>query len=242
MTVQTVQGGIGRAKKKKKGGFFRKIGEAFKKGASFLWKGAAKINPVLVPARAAFLTMVKNNSGGIAKQMQRKGADKARKKWEALGGDWGHLKKAIEQGAKAPIKGIGAMDIDPQLTALLVEINRAANVQGIGALPAFAAILQAAKPIIEPILKILGIKLGEKEPEGGGAPVPDPAGADLAKQLEQIPPSPVTEQVQRAVQDPGTPNPSGGGGGGAEGGSSIPWVPIAIGGGVLLLLVNNRRR
>lgn len=239
MTVQTVQGGIGRAKKKK-GGFFRKIGEAFKKGASFLWKGAAKINPVLVPARAAFLTMVKNNSGGIAKQMQRKGADKARKKWEALGGDWGHLKKAIEQGAGAPIKGIGAMDIDPQLTALLLEVNRAAGVQGIGALPAFAAILQAAKPIIEPILKALGIKLGEKEPEGGGAPVADPASAELAKQLEQVPPSPVTEQVQRAVQDPGTPNT---GSGGAQTGGLPSWVlPVAIGGGALLLLSNNRRR
>lgn len=241
MTVQTVEGGIGRAKKK--GGFFRKIGEAFKKGASFLWKGAAKINPILVPARAAFLTMVKNNTGGIAKQMQRKGADKARKKWEALGGDWGHLKKAIEHGAKAPIKGIGAMDIDPQLTALLLEVNKAAGVQGIGAIPAFAAILQAAKPIIEPILKILGIKLGEKEPEGGGAPVPDPAGEQLAKELNNLPPSPVTDQVQRAVQDPGLPNP--GGGGGSDGGGgfmSQPWVPFAIGGGVLLLLMNNRRR
>lgn len=240
MTVETLQGtdDIG---KLKLGKFFKKVGDAFKKGASFLWKGAAKINPVLIPARAAFLSMVKNNTGGIATQMQRKGPDKAKKKWEALGGDWGHMKKAIEQGARSPIKGIGAMDIDPQLAAMLLEVNKAAGVQGVGAIPAFAAILQAAKPIIEPILKILGIKLGQKDAEDGGAPVPDPAGEELLKQLQQVPPSPVTTQIERAVQDPGTANTGRDTPGPAAGGN-IPWVPIAIGGGVLLLLVMNKRR
>lgn len=233
MNVETVQGDESIGKHGK--GFFAKIGDAFKKGASFLWKGAAKINPVLVPARAAFLAMVRNNSGGVARQMQRKGIDKAKRQWENLGGDFAVLQKAVKHGAGSAIKGIGAIEVAPELAAMLAEVNRAAGVQGIGVLP-FAAIIAAAKPILDKILKLLGIKLGEKEPEGGGPPVPDPAGAELARQIEQVGPSPVTEQVQRAVADPGTPNT-----GGAGGDGKIPWVPIGIGAAVLLLLTNRKR-
>lgn len=239
MNVETLQGieAIGKAKKK---GFFNKIGEAFKKGASFLWKGAAKINPILVPARAAFLVLVKNNTGGVAKQMQAKGIDKAKKMWSNLGGDFAVLQKAVKHGAGSAIKGIGAIDIPPELAAMLGEVNRAAGVQGIGVLP-FAAVIAAAKPILEKILSLLGIKLGEKPATDGGPPVADPASAELAKQLESVGPSPVTEQVQRAIAEPGTPNTGGAGAGTGTG--AIPWVPIGIGAAALLLLtMNNSRR
>lgn len=234
MTVETVQGAdIG---KLRLGKFFRKIGDAFAKGAKTVFRGLAKVNPVLIPARAAFLAMVRNNKGGVARKMQAKGIDKARRQWENLGGDFAKLQEAVKAGAGRPIQGIGAaMDIDPDLAAMLAEVQRAAGrpVKGVGAVPAFGAILEAAKPILEKILGILGIKLGE--PEAPGAPV-DPAEAELARAMEQAPPSPITERIREATADPGLPSPGGGGGG------NVPWVPLAIGAGALFLLSSRRNR
>lgn len=236
MNVQTVQGEeIG---KLRLGKFFRKIGDAFKKGASAVFKGLAKLNPVLIPARAAFLTMVRNNTGGVARKMQRKGIEKARRQWENLGGDFAKLQAAVKAGAGQPIKGIGAITtIDPELAAMLAEMRRAAGLpmQGVGAAPAFGAILEAAKPILEKILGILGIKLGEPEP--GEAP-PTTAEQELARAMENLPPNPITERITDAARDPGLPQPSGGG----SGGGLPSWVPWAFGGVALGALALSSRR
>lgn len=231
MNVETVQGYIG-----KRGGFFKRIGDAFKKGAKTVFRGLAKVNPVLVPARAAFLTMVRNNVGGVAKKLQRAGIDKARRKWENLGGDFAKLQAAVKEGAGAPIKGIGALNIDPELSALLSTIQEAAGspVRGVGAVPGFMAVLEAAKPILQAILSALGLKLGQAAP---GEAVP-PEERALVDQLQTVQDSPVTQRIQEATADPGTPNTGAGGGAGG----AIPWIPIAIGAGALLLLSSRKRR
>lgn len=96
-------------KKLKKG--VKKVGRAIKKGAGKVLKAAAKVFPVFVAGRAAFLTIVRNNWNGIAKKLAIafwKHPDKKNKilkRWRQFGGSKKALEKAMKKG-----KGIGMIN------------------------------------------------------------------------------------------------------------------------------------
>lgn len=94
MNVYTLSGtdDIGRAKRKKKkrGGFFRKLG-----------KGLKKIG--LAIPRRAFRTLVALNVRGMATKMARaikKNPNPLKNTWEKVGGKFSELQKSINRGAK----------------------------------------------------------------------------------------------------------------------------------------------
>jgi len=111
-----------------------KIKAAIKRGA----KIAVKINPATASARNSFLLMVKLNVFNMARRLNaliERNPDKLRKFWEKIGGNYNNLVKNIRQGAKVKAPAI------PQ--------------QGVGALPAVAAAIAAATPVVVKIVSLL---------------------------------------------------------------------------------------
>lgn len=138
-----------RAERKAAGkGIFRKIGAAVKKGAQFVYKGAAKLNPVLAGARVAVLSLVRQNAGGLADTFRQAGAEKMRKRWENLGGDFAKLQQAVEKGAGQRITG-------------LVEHDDVIGVAPVAA-AGVGKLWEVAKPIIEKLLSVLGIGVSKE--------------------------------------------------------------------------------
>lgn len=150
-------------------GIFRKIGAAIKKGAGFVFKGAAKLNPVLVGARAAVLSLVSKNTFGLADAFLKGGADKARKKWEAVGGDFAKLQQAVQQGAGQRITGLDDYDELPYSMQPGGVIGVAPVAAGAAA-GGIAKLWAIAKPIIEKLLGALGVRLEGKLKQAIDAP------------------------------------------------------------------------
>ncbi len=85
---------------------------------------AAKINPIMVLGRGAFLQMVKWNVRAWAKNMnyllQTKGlafSDPLGLKWYLLGGDWNHLMAAVEEGKDKKMIGFTGAEITAMIVA-----------------------------------------------------------------------------------------------------------------------------
>lgn len=139
-------------------GIFRKIGNAIKKGASFAFKGLAKVNPVLAGARTAVLSLVAKNALGLADTLRKAGAEKARKKWEAVGGDFAKLQKAVEKGAGQRITGVDDYEDLPGSMTPGQVIGVAPLAAGVAA-SGLTKLWTLAKPIVQKLLEALGVRL-----------------------------------------------------------------------------------
>lgn len=186
-------------------GFFKDVGKFFKKVGKGIANVVNKVNPILVAGRAAFLSLVRDNSGGIAKKLNSK-RDKVLEVWVTLGGDKGHLKSALDAGG---IRGIGALP-DPAyygegigILPLLATAASTVLQDGSGAAPGpdgqaskpglLAKVFAIAKPLLSMILKLVGINLDPKEP--------------VAQAIEQVPTTSETVKVEAAVEQAVQPKP-----------------------------------
>jgi hypothetical protein len=127
-----------------------------------------RVNPLFVAARAAFLGLVAGNFNGLADKMVAKGPEKVRSKWEGFGGDWGKLQEAIAKGA-GTAQGIG---FTPLLFPVLDSLAQGGRLPPEG-VPSdtgrtgggsLAGLWKIAKPVIEPLLSLLGINPRDIEP------------------------------------------------------------------------------
>jgi len=213
-------------------GIFQKIGKALKKGAAFIHKGAAKLNPVLVGGRAAFLDAMRRNIFGLASTLAKKDQAKLRKKWENLGGDYDKLKAAIEKGSGQPVTGLDDYDNFPSaqmpdqvigVAPLVLAAGKmllssgggsgaaAGAAAGGGGGNIFQKIIGIARPIIEAVLKVFGIKLAPKD----------------QAQLDAVPKSAEGDAVEAQMKD--AEDPTSGGGAGFNSGK-VPVSLIALAG------------
>ncbi|MCH9736002.1 MAG: hypothetical protein K0U78_15870 [Actinomycetia bacterium] len=172
---------------------------AFRDAGRFLASLVNVANPVLVAGRAAFLKLVRSNVAGLATSLQPKLGDKLKNKWKALGGDYSILAKAVRAGAS---RGIGVVPMS------LVAASTAGGNSG-GGKDGVLGLWAKAKPIIEDILKALGISL-------------DPADASSSASI------PTDPGVQGAVDDAD---------GDAEGKNN--WLPVLLLAGAVLALSDN---
>lgn len=144
--------GVGRTKKTKeqKRNRKEKIKAAIKKRGKVL----LKFNPATVSSRNAFLLLVKINAFNLGRRLFKATKNptvknKLKSFWEKIGGSYKNLEKNILQGAKqkAPVE----------------------SVAGIGVVPAIAAAIAAATPIVLKItqfLKSAGIDVKDLEKKG----------------------------------------------------------------------------
>ena len=140
MSLVTISG-IGRRskadRKKRKAEVINKVKGRMKRGLKLL----VKLNPATLASRNAFLLMVKLNLFGLARNLvkvQQQKESELKKFWEKIGGNYSSLVKSINEGKN---KG-----------------HHKAN--GVGALPAIAAAIAAATPIIlkiKSLLKSVGV-------------------------------------------------------------------------------------
>lgn len=153
--ILTGDEGLGKAKKggapkKKKKGFFKKIGEGIKKVGKFV----VKFNPATIAARNGFLLALKLNVGKMSTRLKwafatpeqakakgvspaaveraKKAMAKVEKIFTKIGGKASNLKKAILSGKKGRLNGLGQLGVAP-----------------------LAAAVAAATPIITAVIKIL---------------------------------------------------------------------------------------
>jgi len=233
-------------------GIFRKIGKAVKEGAKKVVKGLARLNPVLAGARTAFLSAIKNNAFGLADKLSKVDRAKLRKKYETLGGKWDNLAEALSQGTGQRITGIydeldelpypttpeaviGAIPLLATAATSLLGGGGAAAGAGAAAAGAkagggFLKILELAKPLIEPILKLFGIELKGKEKE----------------EYDAVTETPEAKQIRELADDAMDPNTGGGEGyvgGKSDGSGGLGGnLPLIIGGAALLLIFATKKR
>lgn len=186
-------------------GFFKDVGKFFKKVGKAVANVVNKVNPILVAGRAAFLSLVRDNSGGMATKLNSK-RDKVLEVWTTLGGDKAILKKALDHGA---VNGIGALP-DPAyygdgigILPILATAASSLLQDGSGAAPGpdgqaskpglLAKVFAIAKPLLGMILKMVGINLDPKEP--------------LAQAVADVPATPETVKVTEAVEQAVQPKP-----------------------------------
>jgi hypothetical protein len=211
-----------KAKREQRKAEGKTFGQRVKKGLKKVASGLARVNPVLVGGRAAFLEAVKGNLLGLASKLAKVDQGKLKDKFEGLGGRWKNLKTAIEKGAGAPVTGI----YDDAY--MLPDSMMANQVIGVAPLAAGAvakglpAILQAAKPFIEPILKIFGIVLDRKEKE----------------QLDAVGDAPDAPEVRKSIEQ-AERDAEGGDDGGGLGGNM---TPLLIGGAALAAILLLRKK
>ena len=206
-----------REERKKAGkGIFRKIGNAIKKGAQFVHKGAAKLNPILAGARVAVLSLVAKNAGGLADSMRAKGADKMRRTWENLGGDFAKLQAAVEKGAGQRMTGLFDYGDLPGGS----QPNEVIGVAPMVAAGGVSKLWEVAKPIIEKLLSVVGIRVSK----------------EVEKALD-VPDSEETKAIRAQAEDALDPN-TGQGPGSNGGGAAIS--PLVLGGLAALLIFATR--
>ena len=214
-------------------GVFRKIGTALKKAGGFVFKGLAKLNPVLAGARVAFLSLVAKNAGGIADKMHKEGAAKMRKKWEKLGGDFAKLQKAVKKGTGRTITGfIGSADLGPDDDPELMAAEDAAAEGKDTTL--MDKLWELAKPILESFFPGLGVKVstgadGKKKVQVTGSGEVE---ARLKRELQRVinvKESPQTQAVREQLSDAIDPNTGAGAGynSGESKVSPMVWVGLA---------------
>lgn len=156
-------------------GIQQEIGLSFKKLGKGIKKAAKKVSLknisrglkaiALLPTRKAFLALVALNVRGLAARLSKANPNKVAEMWVKFGGKGSVLTSAINKGKTRKailgggrikaIKGIG-----------YVHYQEEDAIGEIGALPAVAAALAAATPIVIAALKLLK---GENVPETEGA-------------------------------------------------------------------------
>jgi hypothetical protein len=207
-----------REERKKAGkGIFRKIGAAIKKGAQFIYKGAAKLNPVLAAARVATLSLVAKNAGGLADSMRQAGADKMRRKWENLGGDFAKLQQAVEKGAGQRITGLLEYEDLPNS----MRPGQVIGVAPVAAASGISKLWEVAKPIIEQLLRAVGIRVSKE-----------------VQTALDVPDSEETKAIRAQAED--ALNPETGEGEGSNGGGAAI-SPLMLGGLAALLIFATRK-
>jgi hypothetical protein len=149
-------------RKKNKKGFFRKVGQAVKKGAQKAVKAIVRFNPLSIAARNGFLLFLKLNikkvasrlKWGYATQQQATAKGVSTQQWEKskkalskieklfadkLQGKKSALKNAILKGKAGGLNGFGG--------------DEEVDIRGLGVAP--AAALAAAAPVIAAAMKIM---------------------------------------------------------------------------------------
>jgi hypothetical protein len=165
MKVQAIQG---REERQRRREARRKRREERRERGDAWWQklGAAakKVAPPLVAARAAMLALVSANFNGLADKMARANPERARDKWEAMGGEWDKMEAAIRKGG-GTVQGIGFV---PLVLPTILSLNAGGAPVAPGAPAAkgggLAALWKIATPILAPILKLLGIDLAPVAP------------------------------------------------------------------------------
>lgn len=140
------------------GGFFSKIASAVKDVSKKVVQTVKKIG--LAVPRNSYLGLVALNVHGFASSLEKTiAADekKVRSKWESLGGDFGKLRGAVNQGKKKK----HLFDGD-SMVVLSEESESSVRVQTLSN-PGFAAAIASAAPIIAAIAPLL--KAFVKDPE-----------------------------------------------------------------------------
>lgn len=130
-------------------------------------QGLNRLNPLFVGARAAVLALVAGNFNGLADKMRAANPDRARAKWEGFGGDWAKMQEAMSKGA-GTAQGVG---FSPLLIPVIDMLAQGGPVPDGPPAPGrdgsgggLASLWKVAKPIIEPILSLLGINPGAVAP------------------------------------------------------------------------------
>lgn len=149
-------------RKKNKKGFFRKVGQAVKKGAQKAVKAIVRFNPLSIAARNGFLLFLKLNIKKVASRLKWAYATQQQAVAKGVSTQqWEKSKKALSkieklfadklQGKKSALKnailkgkagGLNGFDGDEEV-----------DIRGLGAAP--AAALAAAVPVITAALKIM---------------------------------------------------------------------------------------
>ncbi|MCX7901200.1 MAG: hypothetical protein N2483_02700 [Burkholderiaceae bacterium] len=217
----------------------KRLGEGFKKAVKGAFKGLAKLNPALVTARAYTLQLVANNAAGLATRMARMGPDRAKQRWQSIGGDWSKLRAAIEQGAAKPMRGFEqSIGVAPALISAGAELLSSAGKaepKASGKKSMLATLGAIARPVLKIILPLFGIKLAED----GSVQVDGNKPEDDAtrKALEQLgPDTDLSRAVEAQAKDAADPS-TGAGEGHNSGSAALPgWAIPAIAIAAVLLL------
>jgi hypothetical protein len=149
-------------------------------------KTVAKVG--LAPARAAFLTMVKFNILGIAKQLAQAykiNPAKVDNFWKGLSGNPAELKKNVSQGSKQQISGLGAVAATVTATATPIVIKIMSLLKSLGIKDPAALLQKGAKAGIKALANKKGkdVKFEEKE-------VPESQAEETQVSVEKTIPTP----------------------------------------------------
>jgi hypothetical protein len=149
-------------------------------------KQVAKVG--LAPARAAFLTMVKFNILGIAKQLAQAykiNPAKVDNFWKGLSGNPAELKKNVSQGSKQQISGLGAVAATVTATATPIVIKIMSLLKSLGIKDPAALLQKGAKAGIKALANKKGkdVKFEEKE-------VPESQAEETQVSVEKTIPTP----------------------------------------------------
>lgn len=130
-----------------------------------------KVNPVMIGARAAFLSLTRSNYQGLAVKMGRD-VPKAVRVWERFGGDGGTLRAAITTGQ-------GRVGVLPAfLVPAVVDAAAGAGSGGGGDREGGGGFLSAAKPILDAILALFGLGDENVDDQGDANVVDSGQGGD----------------------------------------------------------------
>lgn len=160
-------------KKAGKKGFFKKVGEAAKKGAKMAIKSAIRFNPLTITARNGFLLAVKINLKKMGSKLKWAYATKEQAAAKGVSvSDWEKSKKALTkieklfvdklQGKKSALKNA----VLKGKAGGLNGIDEETSVDGLGVAP--AAAIAAAIPVITSALKALVDSGAMKKAEAEG--------------------------------------------------------------------------
>jgi len=160
-------------KKAGKKGFFKKVGQAVKKGAKSAIKLAVRFNPLVITARNGFLLAMKLNLKKMGTKLKWAYATKEQAAAKGVSAsDWEKSKKAL-----AKIEKLFADRLQGKKSALknailkgrakgINGIDEETSIQGLGVLP--AAAIAAAVPVITSALKALVDSGAMKKSEADG--------------------------------------------------------------------------
>lgn len=171
----------------------------------------------LAPGRNAYLELVRLNVRGIAARLNSaivKDSGPVRAMWEKLGGKYSKLVDAVNAGkSKNPLFGssgsvpgaFSEVPENPVLFSNLAEANAAREkykVSGVGAVPAVAALLAAAAPVIATVGNFLTKVLGASESDSDLLNDAYQAGGDVTAYDGSVSPS----DDENVTVIPGVPN------------------------------------
>jgi hypothetical protein len=149
-------------------------------------KTVAKVG--LAPARAAFLTMVKFNILGIAKQLAQAykiNPAKVDNFWKGLSGNPAELKKNVSQGSKQQISGLGAVAATVTAAATPIVVKLMSLLKSMGITDPKALLQKGAKAGIKALANKKGknVKFENKE-------VPESQAEETQVSVEKTIPTP----------------------------------------------------